>query len=111
MLVTPLIQHTVNLCQKALTNAGIKASEINEVILVGSMTSMPWVAETVKSIFHCEPSKGINADEAVIIGASIQGGVLAGNITGILLLNITPLSLGMYLVICATDLSSLVSRY
>jgi molecular chaperone DnaK len=65
----------------------------------------------VKSIFCHKPSKGINGDEAVIIGASIQGGVLTGNVTGILLLDITPLSLGMYLVICATDLSSLVSRY
>jgi molecular chaperone DnaK len=111
MLVAPLVQRTVDPCRKALTDAGIKASEINEVILVGGMTCMPQVAETVKSIFGRVPSKGINPDEAVAIGASIQGGVLAGNVTDILLLDITPLLLCMYLVIRATDLSSLVSRY
>ena len=96
-LVVPLVQRTVDPCRKALADAGIKASEINEVILVGGMTRMPRVSETVKSIFGREPSKGVNLDEAVAIGASIQGGVLAGNVTDILLLDVTPLSLGMYL--------------
>ena len=93
-LVAPLVQRTVDPCKKALNDAGIKPSEINEVILVGGMTRMPRVAETVKSIFGREPSKGVNPDEAVAIGASIQGGVLAGNVTDILLLDVTPLSLG-----------------
>jgi molecular chaperone DnaK len=94
-LVAPLVQRTVEPCRKALSDAGIKASEIDEVILVGGMTRMPRVAETVKSIFGRDPSKGVNPDEAVAIGASIQGGVLAGNVTDILLLDVTPLSLGM----------------
>ena len=92
-LVTPLVQRTVDPCQTALTDAGIKASKINEVILDGGMTRMPCVSETVKSIFDHKPSKGVNPDEAVAIGASIQGGVLAGNVTDILLLDVTPLSL------------------
>ncbi|EKM53395.1 uncharacterized protein PHACADRAFT_259748 [Phanerochaete carnosa HHB-10118-sp] len=94
-LVSSLIQRTIDPCKKALTDAGVKASEINEVILVGGMTRMPRVAETVKSIFGREPSKGVNPDEAVAIGASIQGGVLAGHVTDILLLDVTPLSLGI----------------
>lgn len=89
------MQRTVDPCKKALADAGIKAFDINEVILVGGMTRMPCVAETVKTVFGREPSKGVNPDEAVAIGASIQGGVLAGNVTDILLLDITPLSLGM----------------
>ena len=94
-LVAPLVQRTVEPCKKALSDAGIKASDIDEVILVGGMTRMPRVSETVKSIFGREPSKGVNPDEAVAIGASIQGGVLAGNVTDILLLDVTPLSLGI----------------
>ncbi|KIJ65970.1 hypothetical protein HYDPIDRAFT_27180 [Hydnomerulius pinastri MD-312] len=94
-LVDKLVQRTIDPCKKALTDAGIKASEIDEVILVGGMTRMPKVGETVKSIFGREPSKGVNPDEAVAIGASIQGGVLAGNVTDILLLDVTPLSLGI----------------
>ena len=93
-LVAPLVQRTVDPCRKALADAGIKASEIDEVILVGGMTCMPRVSETVKSIFGREPSKGVNPDEDVAIGASIQGGVLAGNVRDILLLDVTPLSLG-----------------
>ncbi|KAG5336982.1 Heat shock 70 kDa protein, mitochondrial [Termitomyces sp. J132] len=93
-LVDPLVTHTVNPCKKALTDAGVKASEINEVILVGGMTRMPCIVDTVKTIFSHEPSKGVNLDKAVAIGASIQGGVLAGNVTDILLLDVTPLSLG-----------------
>jgi molecular chaperone DnaK len=93
-LVSPLVQRTVDPCKKALSDAGVKASEIDEVILVGGMTRMPRVVETVKGIFGREPSKGVNPDEAVAIGAAIQGGVLAGNVTDILLLDVTPLSLG-----------------
>jgi len=94
-LVGPLIQRTIDPCKKALVDAGVKASDVNEVILVGGMTRMPRVVDTVKSIFGREPSKGVNPDEAVAIGASIQGGVLAGNVTDILLLDVTPLSLGI----------------
>ncbi|RDB25126.1 Heat shock protein [Hypsizygus marmoreus] len=94
-LVGPLIQRTIEPCKKALSDAGVKASEIDEVILVGGMTRVPRVVETVKTIFGREPSKGVNPDEAVAIGASIQGGVLAGNVTDILLLDVTPLSLGI----------------
>ncbi|KAG2366202.1 heat shock protein [Suillus spraguei] len=94
-LVESLIKRTVDPCKKALSDAGVKASEIDEVILVGGMTRMPKVSDTVKSIFGREPSKGVNPDEAVAIGASIQGGVLAGNVTDILLLDVTPLSLGI----------------
>ena len=93
-LVDPLVKHTVEPCKKALSDAGVKASEINEVILVDGMTRMPKVGETLKKAFGREPSKGVNPDEAVAIGASIQGGVLAGDITNILLLDVTPLSLG-----------------
>jgi molecular chaperone DnaK len=94
-LVDPLIQRTLEPCKKAISDAGVKPSEINEVILVGGQTRMPKVGETVKSIFGREPSKGVNPDEAVAIGAAIQGGVLAGNVTDILLLDVTPLSLGI----------------
>ncbi|KAI0645221.1 heat shock protein [Trametes meyenii] len=94
-LVANLIQRTIEPCKKALADAGVKASEVNEVILVGGMTRMPRVVDTVKSVFGREPSKGVNPDEAVAIGAAIQGGVLAGNVTDILLLDVTPLSLGI----------------
>ncbi|KAL7277801.1 heat shock protein [Trametes coccinea BRFM310] len=94
-LTANLIQRTIEPCKKALADAGVKASEVNEVILVGGMTRMPRVVETVKSVFGREPSKGVNPDEAVAIGAAIQGGVLAGNVTDILLLDVTPLSLGI----------------
>ncbi|KAE9400667.1 heat shock protein 70 [Gymnopus androsaceus JB14] len=94
-LVDPLVKRTIDPCKKALSDAGVKASEINEVILVGGMTRMPRVGEAVKTIFGREPSKGVNPDEAVAKGAAIQGGVLAGNVTDILLLDVTPLSLGI----------------
>jgi molecular chaperone DnaK len=93
-LVSPLIQRTIDPCKKALKDAGVKASEVNEVILVGGMTRMPRVVETVKTVFGRDPSKGVNPDEAVAMGAAIQGGVLAGSVTDILLLDVTPLSLG-----------------
>jgi molecular chaperone DnaK len=94
-LVAPLIQRTIEPCKKALADAGVKANEIDEVILVGGMSRMPKVVETVKTTFGREPSKGVNPDEAVAIGASIQAGVLSGNVTDILLLDVTPLSLGI----------------
>ena len=94
-LVAPLLERTVSPCQKALKDASVKSNDISEVILVGGMTRMPKVIETVKSLFGRDPSKGVNPDEAVAIGASIQGGVLAGNVTDILLLDVTPLSLGI----------------
>jgi molecular chaperone DnaK len=94
-IVKSLVDRTIEPCKKALSDAGVKPSEINEVILVGGMTRMPRVVETVKGIFGREPSKGVNPDEAVAIGASIQAGVLAGNVTDILLLDVTPLSLGI----------------
>jgi molecular chaperone DnaK len=94
-LVGPLVQRTIDPCKKALSDAGVKANEVDEVILVGGMTRMPRVVETVKTVFGREPSKGVNPDEAVAIGASIQAGVLAGNVTDILLLDVTPLSLGI----------------
>ena len=94
-LVGPLIEKTVEPCKKALADAGMKASEVEEVILVGGMSRMPKVIETVKSVFGREPSKGVNPDEAVAVGAAIQGGVLAGSVTDVLLLDVTPLSLGI----------------
>ncbi|KAK0562490.1 Hsp70 ATPase ssc1 [Tilletia horrida] len=94
-LVNKLIERTVEPCKKALNDAGVKPSEIQEVILVGGMSRMPKVLDTVKSIFQRTPSKGVNPDEAVAKGAAIQGGVLAGQVTDILLLDVTPLSLGI----------------
>ncbi|TDL16113.1 heat shock protein [Rickenella mellea] len=94
-LVEPLVKRTIEPCKKALSDAGVKANEVDEVILVGGMTRMPKVVDTVKSVFGREPSKGVNPDEAVAIGAAIQAGVLAGNVTDILLLDVTPLSLGI----------------
>jgi molecular chaperone DnaK len=94
-LVDDLIQKTVEPCKAALRDAGIKASEIDEVILVGGMTRMPKVQEIVKSFFGREPHKGVNPDEVVAIGAAIQGGVLKGEVKDVLLLDVTPLSLGI----------------
>ncbi|KAG5355373.1 Heat shock protein SSC1 [Yarrowia sp. C11] len=94
-LVGPLIKRTVEPVEKALKDAGVSSSQIDEVILVGGMTRMPKVIETVKSIFGKEPNKSVNPDEAVAIGASIQGAVLAGEVTDVLLLDVTPLSLGI----------------
>ncbi|HEY9163787.1 MAG TPA: Hsp70 family protein, partial [Magnetovibrio sp.] len=94
-LVGDLIKRTVGPCKAALKDAGLKASEIDEVILVGGMTRMPKVQETVKEIFGREPHKGVNPDEVVAIGAAIQGGVLKGEVKDVLLLDVTPLSLGI----------------
>lgn len=94
-LVDPLIHKTIEPARKALKDAGLKAADIQEVILVGGMTRMPKVAETVKSVFGRDPTKSVNPDEAVSIGAAIQGAVLAGQVTDVLLLDVTPLSLGI----------------
>jgi molecular chaperone DnaK len=94
-LVDPLISRTVDPVRKALKDAGLSAKQIKEVILVGGMTRMPKVGESVKSIFGRDPAKSVNPDEAVAIGAAIQGAVLAGDVTDILLLDVTPLSLGI----------------
>lgn len=94
-LVKDLIERTVEPCKKAIKDAGVSLRDINEVILVGGMSRVPKVIETVTSIFGREPSKGVNPDEAVAIGAAVQGGVLAGEVTDILLLDVTPLSLGI----------------
>ena len=94
-LVDDLIQKTIEPCQKALKDAGLDKSQINEVILVGGQTRMPKVAETVKEFFGREPHKGVNPDEVVALGAAIQGGVLKGDVKDVLLLDVTPLSLGI----------------
>ncbi|KAJ5113224.1 heat shock protein SSC1 mitochondrial precursor [Penicillium angulare] len=94
-LVDPLISKTVAPVKKALADAGLKSSEIQDVILVGGMTRMPKVTESVKSIFGRDPAKSVNPDEAVAMGASIQGAVLSGEVTDVLLLDVTPLSLGI----------------
>ncbi|CAH8540572.1 unnamed protein product [Heterobilharzia americana] len=94
-LVEHLIKRTIEPCKKALKDADVKASDIGEIILVGGMTRMPKVQETVEKTFGKAPSKSVNPDEAVAMGAAIQGGVLAGDVTDVLLLDVTPLSLGI----------------
>ena len=94
-LVENLIQKTVGPCKAALKDAGLTAGEINEVILVGGMTRMPKIVDTVKEFFGRDPHKGVNPDEVVAVGAAIQGGVLKGDVKDVLLLDVTPLSLGI----------------
>lgn len=94
-LVADLIDNTAIPCEKALKDAGLKASDIDNVVLVGGMTRMPAVVEKVKKIFGKDPMQGVNPDEVVAIGAAIQGGVLAGDVKDVLLLDVTPLSLGI----------------
>ena len=94
-LVGDLIDATATPCEKALKDAKLKASDINEVILVGGMTRMPAVIEKVKGIFGKDPKQGVNPDEVVAVGAAIQGGVLQGDVKDVLLLDVTPLSLGI----------------
>jgi molecular chaperone DnaK len=94
-LVKDLINRLAEPVEKALKDAGVKASDIDEIVLVGGMTRMPAVVEKVKSIFGKEPLKGVNPDEVVAIGAAIQGGVLQGDVKDVLLLDVTPLSLGI----------------
>jgi molecular chaperone DnaK len=94
-LVDGLIQRTVDPCRAALKDAGLKASEVDEVVMVGGMTRMPKVIETVKQFFGREPHRGVNPDEVVAVGAAIQAGVLKGDVKDVLLLDVTPLSLGI----------------
>lgn len=94
-LTADLIEKTIEPCKKALADANLKSSDINEIVLVGGMTRMPKVQETVKSFFGKEPHKGVNPDEVVAVGAAIQGGVLQGDVKDVLLLDVTPLSLGI----------------
>uniref|UniRef100_A0A1L8DU88 Putative heat shock protein cognate 5 n=2 Tax=Nyssomyia neivai TaxID=330878 RepID=A0A1L8DU88_9DIPT len=94
-LVGDLIKRTIAPCQKALSDAEVSKSDIGEVLLVGGMTRMPKVQSTVQEIFGRQPSRAVNPDEAVAVGAAVQGGVLAGDVTDVLLLDVTPLSLGI----------------
>jgi molecular chaperone DnaK len=94
-LVDDLVQRTVDPCRKALKDAGVAAGQIDEVVLVGGMTRMPKIQEVVKQFFGKEPHKGVNPDEVVAIGAAVQAGVLQGDVKDVLLLDVTPLSLGI----------------
>src|ERR671926_325771 len=94
-LVDDLVQKTIEPCRKALKDAGVSAGEIDEVVLVGGMTRMPKIQDVVKQFFGKEPHKGVNPDEVVAIGAAIQAGVLQGDVKDVLLLDVTPLSLGI----------------
>jgi molecular chaperone DnaK len=94
-LVEDLVQRTIDPCRKALADAGVSARDINEVVLVGGMTRMPKVIQVVKEFFGKEPHRGVNPDEVVAVGAAIQGGVLKGEVKDVLLLDVTPLSLGI----------------
>jgi molecular chaperone DnaK len=94
-LIDDLVQRTKTPCEKAMKDAGVTADQVNEVILVGGSTRIPMVQELVKKLFNREPHKGVNPDEVVAIGAAIQGGVLAGDVKDVLLLDVTPLSLGI----------------
>ncbi|MBN8512137.1 MAG: molecular chaperone DnaK [Rickettsiales bacterium] len=94
-LVMDLVDRTIDPCKKALKDAGLKPSEVDEVILVGGMTRMPKVIDKVKEFFGREPHKGVNPDEVVALGAAVQGGVLQGDVKDVLLLDVTPLSLGI----------------
>ena len=94
-MVDDLVERTVEPCKAALKDAGLTAADIDEVILVGGMTRMPKIIETVKRFFGKEPHRGVNPDEVVAVGAAIQGGVLKGEVKDVLLLDVTPLSLGI----------------
>ncbi len=107
-LVADLITRTEEPCQKALTDAGISTSEIDEVVLVGGMTRMPAVQEKVKALFGKEPSRTVNPDEAVALGAAIQAGVLGGEVGDIVLLDVTPLTLGLETL--GSVMTTLISR-
>src|SRR5690606_502350 len=93
-LISDLVERTIKPCESALKNAGVSKSEIDEIILVGGSTRIPAVVEAVERFFGKKPSKGVNPDEVVAVGAAIQGGVLTGDVKDVLLLDVTPLSLG-----------------
>src|SRR6056297_1172667 len=94
-LIADLVKRTIEPCEKALKSAGLSKSDIDEIILVGGSTRIPAVQEAVEKFFNKKPSKGVNPDEVVAIGAAIQGGVLTGDVKDVLLLDVTPLSLGI----------------
>ncbi len=94
-LVDDLVKRTIEPMENALKDAGLKAGEIDEIVMVGGMTRMPKITETVKGFFGKDPNKGVNPDEVVAMGAAIQGGVLQGDVKDVLLLDVTPLSLGI----------------
>src|SRR5699024_1920482 len=94
-LIDDLVERTIVPCKKAMESAGLKPSDIDEVILVGGSTRIPAVQEAVEKYFGKAPSKGVNPDEVVALGAAIQGGVLSGDVKDVLLLDVTPLSLGI----------------
>ena len=94
-LTESLVNRTINPCKSALKNAGLTPNDIDEIILVGGSTRIPAIQDAVKKFFGKDPSKGVNPDEVVALGAAIQGGVLAGDVTDVLLLDVTPLSLGI----------------
>jgi molecular chaperone DnaK len=94
-LIHDLVDRTKIPCQQAMKDAGVSQSDIHEVILVGGSTRIPMVQQLVKDLFGREPHKGVNPDEVVAVGAAIQGGVLAGDVKDVLLLDVTPLSLGI----------------
>ena len=94
-LADSLIKRTIDPCKSALKNAGLEISEIDEIILVGGSTRIPAIQDAVKSFFSKEPSKGVNPDEVVALGAAIRGGVLTGDVKDVLLLDVIPLSLGI----------------
>lgn len=94
-MADPLLNRSLEPCKKCLSDAGLSKNEINEVLLVGGMTRMPKVAEVVANMFGRKPSKGVNPDEVVAVGAAIQGGVLVGDVRDVILLDVTPLSLGI----------------
>lgn len=94
-LIEPLVQRSIEPCKKALKDAGLSASQIDEVVLVGGSTRVPMIQKTVKEFFGKEPNRSVNPDEVVAIGAAVQGGVLAGEVKDVLLLDVTPLSLGI----------------
>lgn len=94
-LIRPLVEKTIIPCEKALKDAGLTVSDIDEVILVGGSSRIPLVQETVKNVFKKEPNKSVNPDEAVAMGASVQGGIIGGDVKNVLLLDVTPLSLGI----------------
>src|SRR5690554_4192932 len=94
-LISDIVERTIEPCRKALKNAGLSTSDIDEVILVGGSTRIPIIQDAVKNFFGKDPSKGVNPDEVVAIGAAIQGGVLTGEVKDVLLLDVIPLSLGI----------------
>ena len=94
-LVSDLIERSIEPCKQALKDAGMNSGEINDVILVGGMTRVPKVIEAVKNFFGKDPNRSVNPDEVVALGAAVQGGVLSGDVKDVLLLDVTPLSLGI----------------